>query len=494
MGWGERMTEQTTGFEASNFSPSLALSARSFAQKTGRRKRRMIALRLILVTLAALFGGLTFAGELSGHSLDYAGIIAVLAFIGVLGVRTSMYSDHDLDDGEPRANALADLVTSHAWRFAIGARPYTTGTPELDGIADVQFVNNLDRYQRILEGKYSVAVGESAQITQQMKGIRAGNLESRRELYIAERVKPLATRNSDISMRLKSRLRLLTVLVLFVELIGIPAGMLKVIGFSRIDLLGVTAAAAASIALWVDTLNFGERSRAARAISAGLSSATDRLGRAHAEEEWAAMVSLIEDRLILEAEAQLGSDAASLRPRDAQDDDIHAMSAEEYFAAARTLKRQIWDEGGNLTKLEPDVIVAVNPGGAILGGILYFMTRAGDFLPISLRCGLEDEDIENMLKAAPWKARKEYLSILLVDASMKSGGSLRRALGCVERALATRGYVPESGDKYETGGGARKYVLRTAVIVHSENTHGQEQVRVDYYVSTATKRFPYGSV
>lgn len=488
------MTDQPIGFDPSNFPPSLALSARSFAQKTGQRKRRMIALRLTLVTLAALFGGVAIAGEVAGQRFDYAGITAVLAFIGVLGVRTTMYSDHDLDDGESRANALADLVTSHAWRFAIGARPYATGTPELDGIAEVQFTNNLDRYQRILEERYSVSVGESARVTEGMKRIRSENLESRRDLYIAERVRPLAAQNSAVSMRLKSRLRSLTALVLFVELVGIPAGVLKAIGFSRINLLGVTAAAAASIALWVDTLNFGERSRAARAVSSSLSGATDRLMRARAEEEWGALVSLIEERLSLEAEAQLASDVAVPRSGDAQDDDIHAMSAEEYFAAARTLKRQIWDEGGKLTKLEPDVIIAVNPGGAILGGILYFMTRAGDFLPISLRCGLSDEDIETMLKAAPWKARKEYLSILLVDASIKSGGSLRRALGCVQRALEARGYVAETKDKPEAGDGARRYVLRTAVIVQSESAHSQEQAPADYFVTTNTKRFPYGSV
>jgi hypoxanthine phosphoribosyltransferase len=488
------MTGPATEFDVAHFAPSLARSARSFASKTGRRKRRMIALRLTLVTLAALFGGLTISGKLSGQRLDYAGIAALLAFVGVLGVRNTMYSDHDLDDGEPRAGALADLVASHAWRYAIGARPYVTGTPELDALAGVQFTNNLDSFQRVLEDKYSVSVGESAQITEEMKRIRSGGLESRRTVYIAERVRPLAERNGDISVRLKSSFRSLTALVLFVELVGIPAGVLKAIGFSRIDLLGVTAAAAASLALWVDTLNFGERARAARATSAGLCGATDRLNRAHSEEEWAAVVSQIEDRLSLEAEARLGPDAAALRPRDAQEDDIHAMSPEEYFAAARTLKRRIWDEGGTLTKLEPDVIVAVNPGGAILGGILYFMTRAGDFLPISLRCGLEDEDIEAMLKAAPWKARKEYLSVLLVDASMKSGGSLRRARGCVERALEARGYVAETNGSHGTVGGLRKYVLRTAVIVNSENSHSQGQVPVDYFVSTQTKTFPYGTV
>jgi SMODS and SLOG-associating 2TM effector domain 3/SMODS and SLOG-associating 2TM effector domain 1 len=474
------------------FLPSLAISSESLAKRTRRRRRLLVALRLILVTLAALFGALSFIGRYSTQRLDYAGVAGVLAFIGVLGIRLVMQSDPELEDAEPRGNAVGELVASHAWRYAIGARPYAIGSPELDRVAGRQFTDSMGRYQQIL-ANYSITAPVSRQITDEMKRIRANDLSYRREIYIAERIEPLQAASSENCVRLAWRWRVLAALVLLVELIGIPGGVLKAIDVTRIDLLGVTAAAAASIALWVDTLNFQERRRIATAVGRNLVSAHDKLDEAKTEDEWAAVVGRIEAQLSLEAEALLSSDTATL-PGDSQVDDIHAMSPAEYFAAAATLKRQIWDESDELPKLEPDVIVAVNPGGAILGGILYFMTRASDFMPLSFRGSLRDEDLENMLKAAPWQPRKQHLSVLLVDASVKSGSSLKKAMDLVREAIESKGFVPETGDDEGQSSVAPRYVLRTAVIAKKADPHQRHPVRVDYFVNETTERFPYGSI
>jgi hypoxanthine phosphoribosyltransferase len=280
---------------------------------------------------------------------------------------------------------------------------------------------------------------------------------------------------------------------LVVELFGIPGGVLKAIELSQLDVLGVTAAAAASLALWADTLAFPDRKRAAITVGKNLVAAHDMLMEAKTEYEWAAAVARIEEHLSLEAEAMLASDTSVPR-RDSQSEDIHSMSPEEYFAAAASLKRQIWDESNKLPKLEPDVIVAVNPGGAILGGILYFMTRASDFLPLSMRGSLRDEDLEAMLKAAPWQPRKQHLSILLVDASVKSGESLNKAIDLVTHAVEAKGYI---ADAHSTGSAEDqhpRYIIRTAVIAKKPDPGQRRPVQVDYYVNEDTERFPYGSI
>jgi len=474
------------------FLPSLAISAKALADRTRKRRRFLVAMRLVLVTLAAVFGALTITGRYSNQRLDYAGVAGVLAFIGVLGVRLAMQSDPDLEDAEPRGNAVSELVSSHAWRFAVGARPYAVGSPELDRVAGRQFTDSIGSYQQIL-AKYSITAPVSRQITDEMKRIRANDLSYRREIYISDRIEPLQAASSDDCVRLAWRWRTLAILVLLVELLGIPGGVLKAIDLSRIDLLGVTAAAAACIALWADTLSFQERRRAATATGRNLVSAHDQLDEAQTEDEWAAVVARMEEQLSLEAEALLSSDTASLRV-ESQVDDIHTMSPDEFFAAAATLKRQIWDQSDKLPKLEPDVIVAVNPGGALLGGMLYFMTRASDFVPLSLRGSLHDEDLENMLKAAPWQPRKQYLSILLVDASVKSGDSLQKAVDLVREAVESKGFVPEAEDNGAQSGAAPRYVLRTAVIAKKPDPHQRQPIMVDYFVNETTERFPYGNI
>jgi len=474
------------------FLPPLEKSARSLATRTRKRHKRYVALRLSLVTLGALFGALAITGKYRNQVLDYAGVAGVLAFIGVLGVRLAMQSDSDLEDAEPRGNALAELITSHAWRFAVGARGYAIGSPELDDVAGRQFRHNMESYQKILSD-YSITAPVSRQITDDMYKIRKGDLSERREIYLAQRVRPLQAASSTILEQLARRWRGLTILVLLVELIGIPGGVLKAVDLSRIDLLGVTAAAAASIALWIDTLNFQERRRIATATGRNLIAAEDALNAVRSEEEWAGAVARIEERLSLESAALLSPDTAKSHT-EWEEDEINVMSPEEYFAAAETLKRKIWEESNVLPKLEPDVIVAVNPGGAILGGILYFMTRASDFLPLSFRGSLKDEDLSRMLQAAPWQPRKQHLSILLVDASVKSGANMKKAIELVKQAVEQKGFVPEHAGNVEARNGLPIYLLRTAVIAKKRDPRILDSVQVDYFVNESTERFPYGNI
>jgi len=490
--------------DVTSFSPSLVTSAHDEALQAGRRNRRLIALRLILVTAAALFGALTIASSAFQQDVDYAGIVAVSAFLAVLGIRLTMSSDRLLEDAERRGSATAELANSHAWRYAVGARPYTFTIDEEDCTARSSLLNNLRAYQKIMLD-YSWTTADSTQITSQMFKLRHASLSDRRESYLRYRINPLFIDNTNTNRSVIARSRRLTTLTLLVELVGVPAGVVKAIALSNIDLLSVTAAAAASLALWHNTLRLPQRARSTATTCLALASASDVLQSVQSEYEWAAMVAKIEEQLTLNSEAALASDTARYLV-DEEIEEATTMTPEAYFAAAEELKRQIWEESDRLPKLEPDVIVGVNPGGAIIGGMLYFMTRASDFFPLSFRSGLTRRDIKNMVDAAPWQSRRvDRLSILIVDASMKSGDSLRDAVELVRTSIEGRGWRPAQREEDAPMPGQQPgqspydeegtYVIRTAVITKKPvATEPDTRVTVDYFVDEVTEHFPYGSI
>ncbi len=476
------------------FVPSLATSAEAEARRSGRRKRRLVAARLIFVTLGALFGALTFIGYYSSQRLDYAGVAGVLAFIVVLGIRLMTFSDQSIENAEARGNAVAILAASHAWRYAVGARPYEITVNDATISPRDLLLVNLRAYQKIML-EYSWTTTGSTQITDQMTRLRAMGLDERKSIYLQHRIRPLSTEQGKISRSLTSKARVFMTLVLLVELVGIPAGALKAITISSVGILGVTGAAAASLALWADTVDFRRRGRTAATTCLALASASDMLESAQTEREWAALVARMEEQLTLESEAVLASDTIRylLGP---EIDDVRTMSPAEYFAAVEELKRQIWDESDRLPKLEPDVIVALNPGGAIVGGILYFVTRASRFFPLSFRSGLDRKDIENIVNAVPWQSRKaDRLSILIVDASVKSGNNLREAVDLIRRSVEAKGWLPEEGQTESGDAAGRRYILRTAAITRKPlSPEVDTRPKLDYLIDEVTERFPYGSI
>lgn len=502
-----------TTMNPTHFAPSLVTSAQTEALNAGKRHRRLIATRLMLVTTGALFGAFTLAGSPFGETIDYAGVLALLAFLGVIAIRLTLASDHPLQDVQRRGTAIAGLAYSHAWRYALGARPYVIAPDDEGHAGQSLLVTNLQSYQKIML-EYSWTTTTSGQITEPMHDLRQRSLDDRKTAYLQHRIEPLFTQSSLSSRHHTTRARRLKTLTLLIELVGIPAGIIKAVALYQIDLLGLTAAAAASLALWSDTLNLPQRARSEATTCIALASVTDMLRDIDTEYEWSVLVAKVEDQLTLDSKAALAADTMQY-VLDAPADEPRTMSPEAYFAAAEDLKRQIWDESKHLPKLEPDVIVGVNPGGAIIGGILYFMTRASDFFPLSFRSRLGQPELKRMIDAAPWQARRsDRLSILVVDASIKSGDSMRHAVNLIRASMHEKGWRPASTtplinqdsntldrtsasdtDLGSVGPAPNTYLLRTAVITKRPSTTGQDTgVQVDYFVDEVTERFPYGSI
>jgi hypoxanthine phosphoribosyltransferase len=128
----------------------------------------------------------------------------------------------------------------------------------------------------------------------------------------------------------------------------------------------------------------------------------------------------------------------------------------------------------------PQVVIGVNPGGAVFGGLLYMLHRRSfkflnlwplDTSPIS------PYDVRQIRRIQD-RAKGTRTRILVVDDSMKTGASMRSALAKIDAALQP--------GTYET---------RTAVIVYRDefNTTG-DGFRPDYHLFDHYTDFPYSRV
>jgi hypoxanthine phosphoribosyltransferase len=484
-----RRVDRTT---SDDFTPAVAASAFSLASESRRRQMRLLGLRIAFVTLAAGFGAFSLTWVVAEQRLDVAGMAAVLAFTAVLGVRLVRQSENILLSAEAPARAAGELAVSHAWRYAVGARPY--GVLAADARRRLRF--HLDDYRRIVK-EYQGTVQSGNLVPEGMTGLRSETLQARQEAYLTRRIDVLLRASGKAGERSRSRDRSLLALVISVEVVGIPIGTLKALGLLEVNLLGVVAAAAAGIALWMGTLDYPKSATLAANINATVSSARDALQEVSTEHDWSVLVARVEDQLMLEHEAVLAATHPTRSGDARMSEGAHTMTPDEYFAAAEDLKRQIWEQGDKRPKLEPDVIVALNPGGAILGGMLYFMTtRAGDFFPLSLRCGLQDADLKRIVGSYSWQARRgERLSILVVDASVKSGNSLARAIRIIREVVESQDWQPATDATVMDDPTVKTYTIHTAVIANRLTREGADLgITVDYFFDEVTEKFPYGNV
>jgi hypothetical protein len=503
--------------DLSTFLPTTTLAAQRNGREETLRYRRLIAARLLLVTIGAFSGLFVFAvGGKNSHQLDIAGLAGLAAFFLVLLVRVSLGQDRR-DDVARQAQAVADISESLAWRFAVGGDPLVRRDP--DDAAKLEFINTV---QALNQNLIAAAAPTGSQITEPMKVLRSEpNLEIRKAAYLQGRLRQLHDRAQKENKESDKRGRQWIRLVITMELVGVAGAIAKSTRLTGLDLLGFSGAAAASLGIWIETRRYRDVATRAASRTQILAVGEEIAKDISDERQWAEFVGKIEDQLTIDARAVFVADSgvssASIKPDEAA---YREMSADRYFSAVQDLKRQIFDEGTDRhEKFDPDIIVPVNPGGAIVGGMLYFLTnRAASFVPLSFRSGLTTKDLKAITRTIPRTPKnRRHLALLLVDASAKTGGSLRDAVELVEQALQEAGWMPEE----RVGGGSaspgririlrlhrlrqllppgegwtsqegqeKRYVLRTAVLTCRDDT----DPRIDYYIDKTTERFPYGRV
>jgi len=128
-----------------------------------------------------------------------------------------------------------------------------------------------------------------------------------------------------------------------------------------------------------------------------------------------------------------------------------------------------------------DLVVGVNPGGAAIGGMLYFVGKRffqkSEFLAFSPEMHCKDElkaVIRSLVSPPPGRRAR----ILVIDASIKRGVSMEAVVALIRDAL----------------GGEDKVEVRTAVLIDlPQFRDNPKATEPDYVVAPeAYEAFPYG--
>jgi hypoxanthine phosphoribosyltransferase len=412
--------------------------------------------------------------------LDWAGVFALAAFFVAGTLRLRLVSE-DPEEIWRKSQDVADAAESLAWRYAVGGAPLSL--TERGGSVDTQLLSRLNDLSLSLHDTEVVpSKAHNVQITPRMRDLRKAPWSERKDAYKSGRLQSLHLQYAAAADRSRRRARAWSRVLLVAEVAGVLGAIFKAAHITPIDTLGVTGAFVAGGTAWVQTKQYRIRAAAFGAPMAELTTAMELVGTVESEWSWAEFVQRVEDQIVLGgkpvASALSIRTGASLSILQLQK---RVMTWEQYYRAVEQLYQEVRRDPRR-GKFDPDVVVAVNPGGAIVGALLYFMTRAFSFVPISHRSptGASAETAIRELRNVQPKVQGR-LRMLVVDASFKSGQALGKTLELIEANLE-----PDMID------------VRTAVLVYrpiQEYAEGARwPARPDYFVDTTFDAFPYGDI
>jgi hypothetical protein len=220
--------------------------------------------------------------------IDWSGFVGAAALVAA--ALTELYLVRDQPDRRwYEGRAAAESAKTLGWRYAVGAEPF--GVEALSGRdADRLLVERLDDVLIDLDdlaGESTVGTGE--QITPAMRALRAAPLEVRRAVYERDRIEEELRWYQTKGAWNQRRARQLTLAVLLFEIVGAIGGLLHAIGVN-LNLLGVAAAGAAALGLWLQTRQHQALAHAYAVTAQELSSIRSLIQWQESESEWSAFV------------------------------------------------------------------------------------------------------------------------------------------------------------------------------------------------------------
>jgi hypothetical protein len=273
--------------------PAMFRAADRISTRAQRRLLRSTEQQLVLLVVAAVSG--TFTWKPFGGPLDWAGVIAVAAFIAAAVLRADNLRskpEQAWQDGRMAAESIKTL----SWRYAVGGEPFAIELPVEK--ADALFIGRLRETFRDLRGvEYVDAQDGFAQITDAMRGLRRASLVDRKRSYELGRI---TEQQAWYAGKAKSNRRQAvrwSVLVLAIELFGAIAAILKATSILSIDVLGITSAVIAGLTAWTQARQYETLARTYSIASFELSSIKELLRHVSSERAWAAFIDESEDAI-----------------------------------------------------------------------------------------------------------------------------------------------------------------------------------------------------
>ena len=147
--------------------------------------------------------------------------------------------------------AVAESAKSMAWRYMTGADPYFISAPGVDGkfIADLKsLVKDSDQ----LAVGFSSEYADRRQISARMREVRAGNLPSRRQIYLQQRISDQRRWYGRKARKSQSAESGYFVVILLSQALALAAGAYMIASpGSKWNLVGVFSSLASALVAWL---------------------------------------------------------------------------------------------------------------------------------------------------------------------------------------------------------------------------------------------------
>lgn len=198
-------------------------------------------IELGLLVLGAIFGliSTTFLGGVGpiASILTFL-IVVVIQLVGLATKAESRWYD---------ARAVAESIKSSAWQFAVGGEAFRISTPDVESQFKARLSAMLASVPKL---DLPPAHVNDASITSSMAEVRSMPLLDRVDIYRRLRVNDQVNWYARKAKWNRNRRRLFNCLTLFVEILAVVIGLLRIINGLEVDLIGVFAAIAAGLVAW----------------------------------------------------------------------------------------------------------------------------------------------------------------------------------------------------------------------------------------------------
>jgi hypothetical protein len=195
-----------------------------------------------------------------------------------------------------QGRAAAESAKTLTWRYVVKGEALSARLTEEE--VDRRFLFELKEIlQDLRDIDVSSAAGGGAQITDDMRALRALPFSDRRALYKWGRIEDQRSWYAKKALWNSKRARGWTTMVVLTEILGASAGALVATGVIDFDALGILAAVAATVTAWIQAKQHQNLATAYSVTSLELTSIFSEVNLATDEEKWDEFVGQAEEAI-----------------------------------------------------------------------------------------------------------------------------------------------------------------------------------------------------
>ncbi|WP_380285813.1 DUF4231 domain-containing protein [Kitasatospora purpeofusca] len=260
-------------------------------QQTLRWYRGLIS----MLVVAAAVGSLP--GPADKGDADITPLFSVVALL-VAGYFWSRLRRSNPQARWYEARAAAESVKTLAWKYSVRARPFEGDAESAD--VDRGYLLQVEDVLRAFEDPAIVPPGSVAEITPEMRRVRAESLTSRRTLYLRTRVEGQRTWYRSRAESCESQAVTWGLAVAALIIVGAAAAVAQATGALQVHVFGATSAAAAAVIAWTQLKQLRPLAAAYQLAARELENVGNQLSDLEtrtpdAEQRWARLAAEAED-------------------------------------------------------------------------------------------------------------------------------------------------------------------------------------------------------